>query len=63
MPSCMDVIKMKPSHQTRHDGDDNGKDDDDDDFCWIKITSATDGITVNDGDGVTISWHCQSSHC
>ena len=53
---------MKPSHQTRHDGDDNGKDDDDD-FCWIKITNATDGFTVNDGDGVTISWHCQSSHC
>ena len=62
MPSFMDVIKMKPSQQTRHDGDDNGKDDDDD-FCWNKITPATDGTTVNDGDGVTISWHIQSSHC
>ena len=62
MPSFMDVIKMKPSHQTRHDGDDNGKDDDVD-FCWIKITNATDGTTVNGDDGVIGPWHCQYSFC
>ena len=53
---------MKPSHQTRHDGDDNGKDDDVD-FCWIKITNATDGTTVNGDDGVIGPWHCQYSFC
>ena len=62
MTSFMYVIKMKPSHQTRHDGDDNGKDDDDD-FCWIEITNATDGTRVNAGDGVTTPWHCQCSFC
>ena len=53
---------MKPSHQTRHDGDDNGKDDDDD-FCWIEITNATDGTRVNGDDGVVAPWHCQYSFC